>query len=106
MTAFLQDLRAGRFAHIPLASAVMPALLGLLAPVVLVLSLAGPSFAIRLLLALVVMIGWQFVFARVRGIGIGLDGIVTATLIALLVPVDAPLWQLALGISFGVVIAE
>ncbi|HBT70523.1 MAG TPA: NADH-quinone reductase [Agrobacterium sp.] len=106
MTAFLQDLRAGRFAHIPLASAVMPALLGLIAPVALIISFAGSAFAIRLLLALVVTVGWQFVFARVRGIGIGLDGIITATLIALLVPVDAPLWQLALGISFGVVIAE
>ena len=103
MTAFLQDLRAGRFAHIPLASAVMPALLGLIAPVALILSFAGSAFAIRLLLALVVTVGWQFVFARVRGIGIGLDGIITATLIALLVPVDAPLWQLALGISFGAV---
>ncbi|MCX8997416.1 RnfABCDGE type electron transport complex subunit D [Rhizobiaceae bacterium BDR2-2] len=104
--AFLHGLHAGRLGRTALAGSVMPALLGLIAPAVAALLAGGTQFAMRLLLALVLTLAWQYVFARIRGLGPGLDGIVTATLIALLVPAEAPLWQLVLGVSFGVVIAE
>lgn len=106
MTALLQGLRGGRLGHTALAGSAMPALFGLIAPAVAALLAGGTQFAMRLLLALVLTLAWQYLFARIRRLRPGLDGIVTATLIALLVPADAPLWQLALGVTFGVVIAE
>ena len=106
MIAFLHSLRAGRLGRIPLAGSAMPALLGLIAPAVAALLAGGPQFAARLFLALVLTLGWQCVFARIQGLRPGLDGVATAALVALLVPAEAPLWQLALGISFGVVIGE
>lgn len=106
MTAILLDLRAGRLGRFRLSGTATPALIGLIIPVVVAVSAGSTSFALRLLLALILTLVWQYLFARVRGGRIDLDGIVAAALIALLVPVDAPLWQLALGISFGVVIGE
>ncbi len=106
MMAFIQVLRTGRIGHVTLGGSVAPALLGLFAPVAAALFMGGAQFAARLFLALVMTLAWQYLFARVRSLKFGLDGIVTATLIALLAPMDAPLWQLVLGVSFGVVIAE
>lgn len=106
MTAVLQDLRAGRIGGVGLSGTAIPALIGLIIPVAVAVSANSTSFVPRLLLALILTLAWQYLFVRVRGGRIGLDGIITAALIALFVPVDAPLWQLALGICFGVVIGE
>ncbi|MEO9340402.1 RnfABCDGE type electron transport complex subunit D [Mesorhizobium sp. SB112] len=89
-----------------MAGSAMPALLGLIAPVVAAVLAGGGRFAVWLFLALFLTLAWQYLFARIREEKVGIDGIVTAILIALLVPVEAPLWQLALGVSFGVLIAE
>ena len=54
----------------------------------------------------VVGIGWEILFASVRGHEVNEGFFVTSILFALIVPPDVPLWQAALGISFGVVIGK
>lgn len=49
---------------------------------------------------------WEVIFAGVRGHEINEGFFVTSILFALIVPPDIPLWQVALGISFGIVIAK
>ena len=49
---------------------------------------------------------WEVLFATVRGHEINEGFFVTSVLFALIVPPDIPLWQVALGISFGVVVAK
>lgn len=54
----------------------------------------------------VVGIVWEIIFAIVRGHEINEGFFVTSVLFALSLPPDIPLWQVALGISFGVVVAK
>ncbi|MEM8593701.1 MAG: NADH:ubiquinone reductase (Na(+)-transporting) subunit B [Pseudomonadota bacterium] len=49
---------------------------------------------------------WEILFASVRGHEVNEGFFVTSVLFALIVPPDIPLWQVALGISFGVVIGK
>ena len=49
---------------------------------------------------------WEVLFAMVRKHEINEGFFVTSILFALIVPPDIPLWQAALGISFGVVIGK
>lgn len=49
---------------------------------------------------------WEVLFASVRGKEINEGFIVTSLLFALTLPATIPLWQVALGISFGVVLAK
>ena len=49
---------------------------------------------------------WEVIFASVRGHEVNEGFFVSSILFALIVPPDAPLWQVALGISFGVVVAK
>jgi len=49
---------------------------------------------------------WEIVFAVKRGHEVNEGFFVTSILFALIVPPDIPLWQVALGISFGVVIGK
>lgn len=49
---------------------------------------------------------WEALFATVRGKEISEGFVVTSILFALTLPPTIPLWQVALGISFGVVIAK
>ncbi|MCL6414765.1 NADH:ubiquinone reductase (Na(+)-transporting) subunit B [Aestuariirhabdus sp. Z084] len=49
---------------------------------------------------------WEVLFAMVRGHEVNEGFFVTSILFALIVPPTLPLWQAALGISFGVVIAK
>ncbi|PNP97499.1 NADH:ubiquinone reductase (Na(+)-transporting) subunit B [Moraxella sp. RCAD0137] len=54
----------------------------------------------------VVGILWEIIFAVVRGHEVNEGFFVTSVLFALSLPPDIPLWQVALGISFGVVVAK
>lgn len=54
----------------------------------------------------VVGILWEMIFAFVRNHEISEGAFVTTILFALCCPPDAPLWQVALGISFGIVIGK
>ncbi|MDH3473213.1 MAG: NADH:ubiquinone reductase (Na(+)-transporting) subunit B [Rhodospirillales bacterium] len=49
---------------------------------------------------------WETVFARLRRRELMPGGMVTALIYALILPPAAPLWQVALGISFAVVIGK
>lgn len=49
---------------------------------------------------------WEVVFASVRGHEVNEGFFVTSILFALIVPPDIPLWQVVLGISFGVVLGK
>lgn len=49
---------------------------------------------------------WEVLFASIRGHEINEGFFVTSILFALIVPPDIPLWQVALGISFGIVIGK
>ena len=49
---------------------------------------------------------WEVLFAMVRGHEVNEGFFVTSILFALILPPDIPLWQVALGISFGVVIGK
>lgn len=49
---------------------------------------------------------WEVLFAMVRGHEVNEGFFVTSILFALIVPPSIPLWQVALGISFGVVIGK
>ena len=49
---------------------------------------------------------WEVVFAMTRGHEVNEGFFVTSILFALIVPASLPLWQAALGITFGVVVAK
>ncbi len=49
---------------------------------------------------------WEVLFAMIRGHEVNEGFFVTSVLFALICPPDIPLWQVALGISFGVVIGK
>jgi Na+-transporting NADH:ubiquinone oxidoreductase subunit B len=51
-------------------------------------------------------IAWEILFAMKRGHEVNEGFFVTSILFALICPPDIPLWQVALGISFGVVIGK
>jgi len=58
--------------------------------------------------AVVFIVGgfWEVLFATVRGHEINEGFFVTSILFALILPPDIPLWQAAMGISFGVVVGK
>ncbi len=62
----------------------------------------GPVLAVSLVTAG----AWAWAFGRLRGRRLGDDVAVTALLFALVLPPGAPLWQVALGMSFGVVLGK
>ena len=49
---------------------------------------------------------WEVIFAAIRNHEVNEGFLVTSMLFALTLPPDIPLWQVALGISFGVVIGK
>ncbi len=49
---------------------------------------------------------WEVLFATVRGHEVNEGFLVSSMLYALILPPDMPLWQVALGISFGIVLGK
>ncbi|MDP2560026.1 NADH:ubiquinone reductase (Na(+)-transporting) subunit B [Psychrobium sp. 1_MG-2023] len=71
------------------------------------LMLYGAFFFLPIYLtAFVVGAFWEVLFAVVRGHEVNEGFFVTSILFALILPATIPLWQVAIGISFGVVIAK
>ncbi len=59
-----------------------------------------------LAVSVIAVVLWQAVFCYLRRRRLGLDGLVSALVFALVIGPSVPLWQAALAISFGVVLAE
>ncbi len=59
-----------------------------------------------LVVTFTVGIAWEILFAAIRNHEVNEGFFVTSFLYALILPATTPLWQVALGISFGVVIAK
>ncbi|MGB5628974.1 MAG: NADH:ubiquinone reductase (Na(+)-transporting) subunit B [Woeseiaceae bacterium] len=55
---------------------------------------------------MVVGLGWEVLFAGIRNHEVNEGFFVTGFLFALIVPATIPLWQVAVGISFGVIIGK
>ncbi|MCL1058092.1 NADH:ubiquinone reductase (Na(+)-transporting) subunit B [Shewanella gelidimarina] len=66
------------------------------------LSLYAPIY----LTALLVSLFWEMVFAKVRGQELHEGFFVTALLFTLILPVSTPLWLVAMGITFGIIMAK
>ncbi|QBF83609.1 NADH:ubiquinone reductase (Na(+)-transporting) subunit B [Shewanella maritima] len=67
----------------------------------------GASFYVPIyLVTLVVCLFWEVVFARVRRQELHEGFFVTALLFSLILPVSTPLWIIALGVTFGVIVAK
>jgi Na+-transporting NADH:ubiquinone oxidoreductase subunit B len=67
----------------------------------------GAVFFLPLYLTVFIVGGfWEVLFATVRGHEVNEGFFVTSVLFALICPPDLPLWQAALGISFGVVFGK
>lgn len=84
----------------------LPAIAGLILPMAMLTTTQGAELWLRFAVVLAITLGLQLLFARVRRQPLDLSGVVTAGILALVVPAGAPLYQLLLGIVFGVVIGE
>lgn len=98
MPAFLFGWTPGR---VTLAQAV-----ALAPPVLAAGALRGVDVALVLSIALVVALLWEAIFALIRGRQITGHGLTTAMIMAVIVPPDVPLWQIAIAVTLGVVLAE
>ncbi len=58
------------------------------------------------IITMVVGLGWEILFAVVRGHEVNEGFFVTGLIFPLTLPASMPLWQVALGITFGVVMAK
>ena len=58
------------------------------------------------IVTMVVGLGWEILFAGVRNHEVNEGFFVTGWLFALIVPATIPLWQVAVGISFGVILGK
>jgi len=76
----------------------------LLPPLAQALYARGAALLPMLALAMAVSLGWTAVFGLARGRPIGIGWVAPAIALALMVPAGAPLWQVGLGLTFGVVV--
>ena len=81
-------------------------IIALLPPLGEALYHAGPGLLAGLAAALLAAVGFEAVFAHWRRRAFTAGGVVTALAVTMMLPPTAPLWQIALAVSFGVVIGE
>jgi Na+-transporting NADH:ubiquinone oxidoreductase subunit B len=75
-------------------------------PVGLLLAERGTALAGTLAVSLAVAAFWAVLFAFVRGRSLDAHFVVVGMVFAALLPPDVPVWQLALSLSFGLVVGE
>ncbi|MDH3264697.1 MAG: RnfABCDGE type electron transport complex subunit D [Paracoccaceae bacterium] len=78
----------------------------LLPPTAVMLVTGGAEAALRLAAGLAATLLWQFVFRLGAGVPLSPSGAVTALALALFAPEGLAPWQIALGASFGLVLAD
>ena len=78
----------------------------LLPPVLAALLLRGAGGGAVLAVAVVTTLVWDLVFSRTRSASPSWHSLTTALILAVMVPPEVPLWQLALAASFGVALGE
>lgn len=78
----------------------------LLAPVVVTATERGSAWLWILFVAIFTVLVWQRVFAEFRHQPFNPDGIVVALAAAIVLPSSMPLWQVAIVLSFGIVIGQ
>lgn len=78
----------------------------LVPPLAAALLLRGPGAVAILAAALLTTLIWELAFALLRHRAPTWHGIVPALIVAVMVPPGLPLWELALAVSFGSVLAE
>ncbi|WP_076540767.1 NADH:ubiquinone reductase (Na(+)-transporting) subunit B [Shewanella sp. UCD-KL21] len=67
----------------------------------------GASYYVPIyLMTLFVCLVWEVVFAKVRRQELHEGFFITALLFSIIVPVSTPLWIIAVGVSFGVIVAK
>jgi Na+-transporting NADH:ubiquinone oxidoreductase subunit B len=80
--------------------------LALLPPLFEALHRVGVVLLPALGMALLSALGWQTLFSLCRGRALSASGVITAVAVVVMLPPAAPLWQIALAVSFGVVVGE
>ncbi len=78
----------------------------LAAPAIAAGILRGPGVATTLAAALIAALFWEGLFALVRHRALTAHGLTTALIVAVMVPVSVPLWQVGLTVTMGVVLGE
>jgi len=106
MKPFADTLAGGVPPGLAWGRSSLPAIVGLALPMAVLSTTQGPTLWLRFTVVLVVALGLQLLFTRLRQHPFDFSGVVLAGIVAIAVPVDAPLYQLLLGIAFGVVIGE
>ncbi len=77
-----------------------------LPPLAVLLLDGGTTVSVVLAAALVVALGWDYLFAALRHRTIIPTGLTTAVIFTLFAPADMPLWHLVVVVSLGCVIGE
>ncbi len=95
-------IRSGLNGH---ALAVLE-LIALLFPFVVAAVERGAEWLWVLTVALIIVPVWQRIFAEVRQKPFDPDGVVMAVACAIALPASTPLWQLAVALSFGIVVGQ
>lgn len=81
-------------------------LVALAAPVGVSLAESGMAQVAVLITALITCLVWELAFDLIRGRSLSLHTATVALILTVLVPSGAPLWQIAMAASFGVVFGE
>lgn len=80
--------------------------MALLMPVGAAIHQFGAALLPGMVLAVALALAWQALFARMRKRAFRPDGALTAVAFALMASPSIPLWQMALALSFGIVMGE
>lgn len=80
--------------------------LALLPVIGMALAQRGSEFLILLCMAVALAITWEITFAFLRRQKWSVHGLTTGMIVAILVPGDTALWQVALVLSLGIVVGE
>ncbi|MBL0935465.1 MAG: RnfABCDGE type electron transport complex subunit D [Rhizobiaceae bacterium] len=109
MATLTASAAISRAASLPGLVQTRPALLllvALAAPMVVLFFERGGRLALVLAVGILVAAFWSVIFAFARKRVLDAHFLVAGAVSAALLPVDVPLWQLAMSLSFGMVVGE